>query len=246
MGVESESASVRVEAMTASYRRRFRRREVLHGVDLAVAPGRIAAVVGPNGAGKTTLLRILAAFKQPDRGVCTIAGLSPEAYRRRFGCGYLPESLVFPRVWTCRDILGRSADLSAAPAERETAFARSVARSGLDPDTLDKPARLCSKGTRRRLGLAHALAGEPAFVVLDEPFSGLDARARAALRDEVRAARDRGAAVLFASHETAEVHRLADQVHILEDGRARPWSAQSEDPATDLEALEAELLRGAS
>ena len=144
-------------------------------------PGEVAALVGPNGAGKTTLLRILLGFKQPDRGQCAVAGLSPKEYRRRRGVGYLPESLAFPRVWTCRDFLGRSADLSAEPSQRRAVFARSVARSGLDAAALDKSARLCSKGMRRRLGLAHALAAEPALVVLDEPFSGLDLQARAAL-----------------------------------------------------------------
>jgi len=239
-----EPAPVRVEALAASYRRVLRRQAVLHDVEMAVEPGEVAALVGPNGAGKTTLLRILLGFKQPDRGQCAVAGLSPKEYRRRRGVGYLPESLVFPRVWTCRDFLGRSADLSAEPSQRRAVFARSVARSGLDAAALGKPARLCSKGMRRRLGLAHALAAEPALVVLDEPFSGLDPRARAALREEVQAARERGAAVLFASHETAEVQRLADRVFILADGRTRPGPARSGDPAADLAALEAELLRG--
>lgn len=135
--------------------------------------------------------------------------------------------------------------MAASPAERAAVFERSVSRSGLDAATLDKPVRLCSKGTRRRLGLAHALAGEPGWVILDEPFSGLDAQARAVLRKEARAARDRGAAVLFASHETAEVHRLADRVYILAAGRARPGPAPSTDPPGSLADLEAELLRGA-
>ena len=235
---------VRAQEIGASYRRMFRRRTVLNGVSLTVEPGEIVAVAGPNGAGKTTLLRVLVGLKKPDRGRCAIAGQPPGAYRRQRGCGYLSESLVFPRAWTCRDILGRSADVAASPAERAAVFERSVSRSGLDDATLDKPARLCSKGTRRRLGLAHALAGEPDLVVLDEPFSGLDAQARAALREEARAARDRGAAVLFASHETAEVHRLADRVYILEDGRARPGPAPSTDPPGSLADLEAELLRG--
>ena len=232
--------------MTASYRRLFRRQAVLDGVDLSVEPGQVGAVVGPNGAGKTTLLRILAGFKRPDYGRCTIAGEPPEVYRRRWGCGYLPESLVLPRAWTAREILARGADLAAKPANRRSVFERAVARSGLDPDALDKPARKGSKGMRRRLGLVLALAGEPMFLVLDEPFSGLDAVAREALRNEVRAARDRGAAVLFASHETAEVERLADRVHILEGGRMRPGPALSGGgPSSDLAELEAELLRSA-
>ena len=201
-------------------------------------------MVGPNGAGKTTLLRILAGFKLPDHGRCTIAGHSPAAYRRRWGCGYLPESLVLPRAWTGQEILARSADLAAPPAERRSVFERAVARSGLDAEALGKPARTGSKGMRRRLGLALALAGEPMFLVLDEPFAGMDAKARAALRGEVRAARDRDASVLFASHETAEVQRLADRVYILERGRARPGPAFSGDGSShNVEELEAELLR---
>lgn len=154
---------VRAEEIWASYRRLLRRSTVLNGVSLTVEPGEIVAVAGPNGAGKTTLLRVLVGLKRPDQGRCTIAGRPPGAYRRRQGCGYLPESLAFPRAWTCRDVLGRSADMAASPAERAGVFERSVSRSGFDAATLDKPARLCSKGTRRRLGLVHALAGEPDF-----------------------------------------------------------------------------------
>ena len=235
------TARVEVEDLRASYRRGLRSVAVLDGLSLTVEPGQVAAVLGPNGAGKTTLLHVLAGFKRPDRGRCAVGGQSPAQYRRRHGCGYLPESLVFPRAWTCRDVLARSADLSASPPERQAVFSRAVQRSGLDSAALGKRVLACSKGMRQRLGLAHALAGEPAVVVLDEPFSGLDAQARAALRDELRTARDRGAAVLFASHETAEAHRLADRVYILRAGRTRPWP--SADAPTGLAELEAELLR---
>lgn len=118
---------------------------------------------------------------------------------------------------------------------------RAAARSGLDSATLGKRILACSKGMRQRLGLAHAFAGEPAVLVLDEPFAGLDAQARAALRDELRDARHRGTAVLFASHETAEAHRLADRAYILQAGRARPWPSPNA-PAS-LVDLEAKLLR---
>ncbi len=111
-----------------------------------------------------------------------------------------------------------------------------------------KEAAKCSNGTQRRLWFACALAGDPAVLVLDEPFAGLDPPARRALRSEVRAARDRGVAVLVASHELAEVERVADTVVLLRDGGTsapRDLARSDRDPeAAPAARLEAELFGG--
>ena len=233
------AVDVLLEDVVVSYRTGFRRQEVLRSVTMSAQPGEITAIVGPNGAGKSTLFCVVLGLLRPDRGRCRVAGLRPADYRRLYGTGYLPELSGFPGGWTVRGLLARGADLSALddPAEvLETA----IDRAGFDAATLSKQIKKCSKGVQRMLGLAYALAGDPALVVLDEPFSGLDVHARAALRREMLAARGRGSTVLFASHEIPEIERLADRAFILQDGIARPASAWCGDsPAGP--GLEAEL-----
>ncbi len=229
-----------VEDLGVSYRTGFQRLTVLNGVNLSAEPGMITAIVGPNGAGKTTLFSAILGLLRPDRGSCLVGGLVPSEYRRRHGLGYLPELSGFPPGWTVRALLARGADLSASDDAVEV-FATALDRTGFDAAILSKPVVRCSKGMQRMVGLAYALSGDPALVVLDEPFSGFDVRARASLRREMVAARDRGATVLFASHEVLEVERLADIAFILQEGNARPVSVRSEgEPAGT--SLEAELM----
>ena len=229
-----------VEGLVVSYRTGFQRLTVLKGVNLSAEPGTITAIVGPNGAGKTTLFSVVLGLLCPDRGRCLVGGLQPADYRRRHGVGYVPELSMFPRGWTVRALLARGADLSASEASTEI-FATAVARTGFNSTTLSRLLDKCSKGMQRMVGLAYALTGDPSLVVLDEPFSGLDVHARERLRREMVGARDRGATVLFASHELMEVERLADRAFVLQDGNARPAGPWGEgEPAGA--SLEAELM----
>lgn len=234
------AVSVVVKDLVASYGTGFRRPPVLSRVTMSAEPGRIAAIVGPNGAGKTTLFRVVLGLLRPDQGTCLVAGMRPTDFRRRHGIGYLPEHSEFPGGWTVRGLLARGADLSAVE-DRADAYATAISRAGFAAETLAKPINRCSKGLQRMLGLAYALTGDPALVVLDEPFSGLDVHARTALRREMLAARERGATVLFASHELLEVERLADDAFILRDGIVRPASAWNGEGRAGL-GLEADVI----
>ena len=246
--VSAAEAQVFAEDVVVSYKRLLRRHVALRSVGVCVRSGQVVAVVGPNGAGKTTLFRTLLGFVRPDSGRCRVGGLAPAEYRRRHGVGYVPEQVVLPKAWTVRDLLARSVDLCVEPEARGDAYARAVETARFDDDTLGKEAAKCSNGTQRRLWLACALAGDPAVLVLDEPFAGLDPPARRALRSEVRAARDRGVAVLVASHELAEVERVADTVVLLRDGvtsAPRDLARSDRDPeAAPAARLEAELFGG--
>lgn len=216
------SADVVIEGASVSYRRFLRARRVLSDIDFSARPGEVTAIIGPNGAGKTTLFRTLMGFLALDRGQCLIGGLPPEEYRQAVGIGYQPETVELPAQWNARDLLGRGVDLSGiADEERPAAFRKALARTRFDDATLARPARRYSKGMKRRLVLAFALIGEPAVLLLDEPFSGLDPPARHALRVEIVEARARGAVVVLASHELAEVERLANRAFILEGGHLR-------------------------
>ena len=229
--------------VTASYRPLFRRRAVLHDVSMSIDPGQLVAVVGPNGAGKTTLFTVLMGFHRPDGGRCDIDGMQPATYRRTRGIGYVAEESRLPRGWTVRQFLRRAVDLSPAAPDSEAEYHRAIARTRLDRDALSKPLSSCSKGTRRRIAFAWAGVGDPELYVLDEPFSGLDPASRAHLREELQQLRDSGRTVLMASHEVAEVGRLADVALVIQRGRLRPAEHTASDGQALAAALEAELLR---
>ena len=230
-------ASVRVTGITASYRTLWRRKAVLHDVSLHIDPGRLVAVVGPNGAGKTTLFTVLMGFRRPDGGRCNIDGMQPAAYRRTRGIGYVAEESHLPRGWSVRQFLRRAVDLSPTVVDREAEYRHAIARTRLERDALLQPLSSCSKGTRRRIAFAWAGVGDPALYVLDEPFSGLDPASRAYLREELQQLRDNGRTVLMASHEVAEVGRLADVALIIHGGRLRPAEHARSDNQGLAEAL---------
>ncbi len=241
----SHAADIVLDQVDVSYRRAFRRRRVLSRVRMTARPGEVTAIVGPNGAGKTTLFRALMGFLPIEAGTCQIGGLPPVEYRRRYGIALQPETIEFPAFWNARDILDRGVDLGRIPeGERLDAFQRAVSRTRFDAANLSRPARRYSKGMKRRLSLAYALIGEPAVVLLDEPFSGLDPPARHALRREITGARDRGATVVMASHELGEVERVANHAFILDGGTMRPGPAlrAPESPAGSV--LESEFTGG--
>lgn len=239
------TADIVVDRASISYRRAFRRRSVLSRISMTALPSEITAIIGPNGAGKTTLFRTLLGFLPVDAGQCRIGGLPPTEYRRWTGIAYQPETIEFPGLWNARDVLGFGVDLSCIPEEeRHAAFRKAVSRTRFDAATLLRPARRYSKGMKRRLSLAYALIGEPAVVLLDEPFSGLDPPARNALRREITAARSRGATVVLASHELGEVERLANRAFVLEGGTIRPGPTLSAPESPVQTTLESEFTGG--
>ena len=194
----------------------------LRGVDLEVRGGEVAALVGPNGAGKTTTLRIIAGLLRPDSGTVSVLGLDPfrEPVEVRRRLGYLPEDAGVYRHLTGWDFLLFAARLYASSESEAAEMARRGAElSGLG-DALRRPMGSYSKGMKRRLLLARILMAEPEVVVLDEPTAGLDVEYAVALRREVRRyARERGAAVLFSSHNMYEVEYVSDRVYMIASGR---------------------------
>ena len=204
--------------------KRFDDLEVLRGIDLSVPTGSFTALLGASGSGKTTVLRILAGFDSADRGTVTVEGqvvddghlvLAPE--RRRVG--YVPqEGALFPHMTVARNIgFGLSRHIPRTEAHRRVdELLEMVGMAGLGARY---PHQL-SGGQQQRVALARALAVSPRIVLLDEPFSSLDAELRAVVRaDVLQVLRRAGTTTLFVTHDQDEALASADQVAVLVDGR---------------------------
>jgi ABC-2 type transport system ATP-binding protein len=199
--------------------KRYGRRTALDGLSLQVGQGEVVGLLGPNGAGKTTTVKILLGLIRPTAGRATLFGLpatDPEARRR---VGYLPEQFRFPPWLTGARLLefhGRLAGLDRDQrAEGLAAVLDLVGLSGREHE----PVGGYSKGMQQRIGLAQALVGDPALVILDEPTSALDPLGRRDVREVVRELRARGTAVVLNSHLLSEVEMVCDRVAIVDRGR---------------------------
>ncbi|MBM4279925.1 MAG: ABC transporter ATP-binding protein [Deltaproteobacteria bacterium] len=188
-------------------------------VDVEVCAGRITGFLGRNGAGKSTTLRILAGVVVPDGGTVVVGGWSAHDPRARAQIGWAPEEPAVADGLTVREQLTFAARLRGLSRREVTAQLGSLL-SSLDLTSVE--ARLCgalSRGTRRRVGLAMALLGQPRVLLLDEPTAGLDPAQVAALRALLLQKRQEGVAILLSSHVVAELEGLIDDVVVLARGR---------------------------
>jgi ABC-2 type transport system ATP-binding protein len=191
------------------------------GVDLSIAPGEIFGLVGPNGAGKTTTLRILATLLRPTLGEAFVAGHSvtrnPDDVRRVLG--FMPDSFgVYDdmKVWEYLDFFARC--FGIGPAKRKRMIGDLLELVDL-ADKRDAYVQTLSRGMQQRLCLAHALVHDPEVLILDEPASGLDPRARVELRELLRELRALGKTILISSHILPELEELCTSVAIVDRGQ---------------------------
>jgi Cu-processing system ATP-binding protein len=201
----------------AGLRKRFGRREVLRGLDLAIAPARITAIVGPNAAGKTTLIKTILGLvrRRPGDGSIRLDGVELNGdcgYRARIG--YMPQAARFPEQLTGREIL----DLVIGLRQRPPGLDRELIERFRLEEVLDQPVRTLSGGTRQKLNAAVAFLFQPTLLILDEPTAGLDPLAAGILKDKVRRAPAEGTTVVLTSHLMGEVEELAQDLIFLLDG----------------------------
>jgi ABC-2 type transport system ATP-binding protein len=200
-------------------RKAYGGRTVLDGVDLQVGPGQVVGLLGPNGAGKTTIVKSLLGMVHLDGGTATVLGRPAGDPAARRVVGYLPEQFQYPGWLDGRQVLQLHARLIGLPTtEHPDAIVDALRLVGLAGRGDDRVAGY-SKGMQQRLGLATAVLGRPALIILDEPTSALDPIGRREVRDLIRALRDRGTAVLLNSHLLGEVEQVCDHVVILDRGR---------------------------
>jgi iron(III) transport system ATP-binding protein len=227
--------------------------EVLRGVDLIVEAGSFTAVLGPSGCGKTTLLRVVAGFEKIDSGMVRLGDTTVDDGRRavppeRRKIGYVPQDgALFPHLRVAANVafgLGRHGHRTRS---RVASLLDTVGLTGLERRY---PHQL-SGGQQQRVALARALAVDPEVVLLDEPFSALDAAMRTSVRQEVaQILRDRGATTVLVTHDQDEALSMADRVAVMRDGRivadARPEKLYRSPVDAELAAFvgEANLLAG--
>jgi ABC-2 type transport system ATP-binding protein len=200
-----------------SLTKRLGGRVVVDDVSFRCEPGTVTGFLGPNGAGKTTTMRMLCSLLDPDTGSAQVLGGTyrelPNPGRR---VGILLDASAQHGGRRGREALAVSAQTIGVDAARVDALLELV---GLDRAAARKRVRQYSLGMRQRLGLAHALLGDPEVLILDEPANGLDPEGMRWMRELLRDFADRGGTVLLSSHMLYEVEAVADRLVIIGDGR---------------------------
>jgi ABC-2 type transport system ATP-binding protein len=204
---------------TVNLSRRYGRMVALDDLNLSVAAGAIYGFIGPNGAGKTTTLRLLAGLLEPTSGEVRLMGqrLVPGAGQRLVG--YMPDFFgVYDdlRVWEYLDFFARCYGLDGARRKRSVDELLSLVDLSQKRDAY---VQSLSRGMQQRLCLAHALVHDPPVLLLDEPASGLDPRARVELRELLRTLREMGKTVLLSSHILSELAEVCTEIGIIESGK---------------------------
>ncbi len=200
----------------------FGKRQVVRDVSLSLNRGEVVGLLGPNGAGKTTCFYMIMGLIGADSGQITIDGEDvtrlPMYQRARLGVGYLPQEASIFRGMTVEENVLAVAELSEKDRDARQAQVDSLL-SELHVDHLrHQSATSLSGGERRRVEIARALASRPSFMLLDEPFTGIDPLAISDISDLVRFLKQRGLGVLITDHQVRETLQIADRVYVMYDG----------------------------
>lgn len=196
---------------------RYGRKTVLSGIDLSVAPGTIFGLIGLNGAGKTTLIKSVLDLIEIRQGTVELFGESHLKASSRRNLAYLPEQFLPSPYLTGNEFVELSLSAYGLKADRAEAEAMAE-RLALDPAMLGKRVTTYSKGMGQKAGLIGTLLTRRALLMLDEPMSGLDPRARIRLKDTLVDYRDDGHTVFLCSHILADLDELCDQIAVLHQG----------------------------
>lgn len=198
-------------------------RPVLRDVSISVNRGEVVGLLGPNGAGKTTSFYIVCGLVNPDYGTVSLDGKDitnlPMYRRARMGVGYLPqESSIFRGMTVEQNILSILEIAQPEPEKRQARLDELLAEFSIT-HLRHSPAVALSGGERRRVEIARALASNPSFILLDEPFAGIDPIAVGEIRQLVAHLKDRGIGVLITDHNVREALDIIDRAYIIHEGK---------------------------
>ena len=211
-------ATLRTRKLTKTYGGRT----VVRGVSLEVRSGEIVGLLGPNGAGKTTTFYMVVGLASPDGGRVTLDGEDvtndPMYVRARKGIGYLPqEPSIFRGLTVEQNVLAILETLKLSRADRRARADRLLKELKLTP-LAKSPAHTLSGGERRRVEITRALVLSPVFILLDEPFAGIDPIAVTDIQAIIFHLKARGIGVLITDHNVRETLRITDRAYIIHDG----------------------------
>jgi lipopolysaccharide export system ATP-binding protein len=204
-------------------RKSYKKRVIIRDVSMDLRRGEVVALLGPNGSGKTTSFYAIAGLVNPDGGQVKIDGTdvtSLPMYRRaRMGIGYLPQEMSIFRGLSVEDNIAAILDVSEKdPHTRRERLEELLGEFSIE-HLRRTPAIALSGGERRRVEIARALAANPKYLLLDEPFAGVDPISVDDIRNLVKALKDRGLGVLITDHNVRETLEIVDRAYILHDGK---------------------------
>jgi ABC-2 type transport system ATP-binding protein len=215
--------ALEVKGLKKSFRSSFAFKvyHILKGIDITVEKGEIYGFLGPNGAGKTTTMKCILGIIFPDSGEISILGQPAQRTESRRNVGFLPEHPYFYDYLTAEELLVFTGMLFSIPKKKILERAKELIEIVGLKDKRDIKLRKYSKGMVQRVGLAQALVHDPDFIILDEPFSGLDPIGRKELRDIILSLKNAGKTIFFSSHILQDMEMMVDRVGIIIDGEIK-------------------------
>ncbi|MCJ7871232.1 LPS export ABC transporter ATP-binding protein [Marinovum sp. 2_MG-2023] len=217
--VADGSAGLRIDHLRKSYRKKV----VIRDVSMSLHRGEVVALLGPNGSGKTTTFYSVAGLVFPEGGKVTIDGRDvtnmPMYRRAKLGIGYLPQEMSIFRGMSVEDNIRAILDIAVKSGKRRRARLEELLSEFHIEHLRRAPALALSGGERRRVEIARCLAAEPKYLLLDEPFAGVDPISVGDIRALVSDLKTRGIGVLITDHNVRETLEIVDRAYILHDGQ---------------------------
>ena len=217
--VAEGQGGLKIETLRKSYRKRL----VIRDVSMQLHRGEVVALLGPNGSGKTTCFYSIAGLVTPEGGKVSVDGRDvtrlPMYRRAKLGIGYLPQEMSIFRGMTVENNILAVLELSEPDRKRRYEHLEELLNEFSIDHLRRAPALALSGGERRRVEIARCLAGDPKYLLLDEPFAGVDPIAVGEIRTLVSALKKRGLGVLITDHNVRETLEIVDRAYILHDGK---------------------------
>jgi lipopolysaccharide export system ATP-binding protein len=207
----------------SNLRKSYRTRVVIRDVSMTLARGEVVALLGPNGSGKTTCFYSIAGLITPEGGHVTIDGRDvttlPMYRRAKMGIGYLPQEMSIFRGMNVEDNISAILEISQTDRHKRRERLEELLSEFHIEHLRRAPTLALSGGERRRVEIARCLAADPKYLLLDEPFAGVDPISVGDIRSLVSDLKDRGIGVLITDHNVRETLEIVDRAYILHDGK---------------------------